>query len=469
MRRVLPKCAVVIWGVMTASTAWSQSLSDLQLGQASAARQTAYVFYQQEPAKGVPAAKSPFVEEPAATDDACDTCETCDAACDCDSCRGCGGWALPQPSALYSRGITIGGWLEAGISAASPAPADRNLFPVAFNDRQGEGQMNQLWVYMERTVDTGGYGWDIGGRVDFLYGTDARFVQTRDIEGEWNQTERFYQVALPQFYLDVAYNNLTIRMGHFLGILGYETTPAPDNFFYSHSYAMLYAEPYTHTGLLGIYDVNDQLTFCLGFQNALDQIEGVQNSKRLGLLAGANWSSWNGRVSIDFAVSTAKQRPVVQYDGSDIPPLAGFVYSVVGTVVVTDRLSYVIQHDYVQGVLRDVPQLGTRKSEAYGVNQYLFYEINPCWAAGLRFEWFRDDDGFYVWNRRNGEPIQNFFAGGLPGNFYEVSAGVNWTPRENIIVRPEARWDWFDGTATPFDVGTRKDQFTFACDLILTY
>ena len=40
--------------------------------------------------------------------------------------------------------------------------------------------MNQLWFYAQREVDTGGYGWDWGGRVDFVYGTDARFTQAAD-------------------------------------------------------------------------------------------------------------------------------------------------------------------------------------------------------------------------------------------------------------------------------------------------
>ena len=41
------------------------------------------------------------------------------------------------------------------------------------------------------------------------------------------------------------------------------------------------------------------------------------------------------------------------------------------------------------------------------------------------------------------------------------------------MVRPEIRWDWFDGpagpTGLPFADGNRDDQFTFAADVVFTY
>ena len=53
---------------------------------------------------------------------------------------------------------------------------------------------------------------------------------------------------MPQLYADFAYNRLTVRLGHFYTIIGYEVVTAPDNFFSSHAYTMQYGEPFTHTG-----------------------------------------------------------------------------------------------------------------------------------------------------------------------------------------------------------------------------
>ena len=49
---------------------------------------------------------------------------------------------------------------------------------------------------------------------------------------------------------------LNVKAGHFYTPIGYESVPAPDNFFYTHAYTMQYGEPFTHTGLLGNYKVN---------------------------------------------------------------------------------------------------------------------------------------------------------------------------------------------------------------------
>jgi hypothetical protein len=63
---------------------------------------------------------------------------------------------------------------------------------------------------------------------------------------------------------------------------------------------------------------------------------------------------------------------------------------------------------------------------------------------------------------------------GLPdvaaGNYYEFALGANWTPHANLIVRPELRWDWSDGTAiAPYNDLTKDSQFMAAVDAILFF
>ena len=63
------------------------------------------------------------------------------------------------------------------------------------------------------------------------------------------------------------------------------------------------------------------------------------------------------------------------------------------------------------------------------------------------------------------------FAGntGFAGDFYGATAGLKWTPCPNLTVRPEIRWDWYDGVGMPFDDGTKDDQFTAGVDAILVF
>jgi len=365
-------------------------------------------------------------------------------------------WTLPQPGIFQQYGIRLGGWVDSGISWVANNPVDRYNGVVTFNDRDGEGQMNQLWFFLERPTAACNCGWDIGGRIDVLYGTDARFTQAVDgLEESWDQRERFYQTALPQFYVDVAYNDWILRAGHFFTILGYEVVPATGNFFYSHSYTMQYGEPFTHTGFLLTRKLGEQWKITAGLHRGNDQFDDTDGLDAWNFLGGVTWTGAEDWASAAFALSATEQGPGIHQQ----------IYSLVGTLRLTDRWKYVLQHDYGQTFDRNT----ALKADWYGVNQYLFYEINKCWGAGLRMEWFRDEDGTRVTGLGAGNLAQGPFA----GDFYEITAGLNWKPHANITVRPEVRWDWFDPRGStsnhPYDSGDRNSQFLFGCDLIATY
>jgi hypothetical protein len=103
----------------------------------------------------------------------------------------------------------------------------------------------------------------------------------------------------------------------------------------------------------------------------------------------------------------------------------------------------------------------------------LFYTINDCWAAGIRYEVMRDNNGTRVAGLGIPGTGDNPHTGPYVGNFSEITAGLNWKPNLNVTVRPELRWDWFDGTTAgnsqePY-VGNHDQQFSFAIDGIFTF
>ncbi|OHB68588.1 MAG: hypothetical protein A2V70_05870 [Planctomycetes bacterium RBG_13_63_9] len=403
---------------------------------------------------------------------ACDECQASGSGC-CSRCGRCRRVPCRSSCGLGGRGlgIRLGGWIEQGITVNGDYPADRFNGPLTFNDRDAEYQLNQLWAYAERPVNTRGHGWDVGGRVDFIYGTDRRFTQAYGLEDDWN-SHRFYGAALPQAYLDVGVNDLTVRMGHYFTIIGYEVVAAPDNFFYSHSYAHQYGEPFTHTGLLATHALGSGLKVSAGFDRGWDMWE--DNNTDLSFLGGIEGTSRDGRTSLAFAITSGK------YD--DAGENRRNMYSVVFKRRVTCRLRYVLQHDFGIDYRGSVRMPNTRSradAQWYGINQYLLYQVNPCWDLGLRLEWFRDDDGTRVGGigAPNGWSLGPDIANnqiGWAGNFYAITCGINWKPTENIAVRPECRWDWYNGPVDhagrlPYNFGSEGGQFTFGTDLIYTF
>ena len=70
----------------------------------------------------------------------------------------------------------------------------------------------------------------IGGHVDLLFGTDWRFGVNHGLEDRINSfSDQDYGMVIPQAYMEVAFNNLSVKLGHFAAILDYEVIPAPMN------------------------------------------------------------------------------------------------------------------------------------------------------------------------------------------------------------------------------------------------
>jgi len=401
------------------------------------------------------------IEDEAYCSSSCSPCKSACGACAC--CCSLGDpWTLPQPCCLQKHGIRVGGWLQQGITFNAHDPADRFNGPVATNDLDQEYQMNQLWLYLDRPADNGGCGWAIGGHVDMMYGTDWRFGINHGLEDEINGLNyQTYGIVLPQMYVEVAYNDLSVKIGHFAGILDYEAVPAPMNPFYSHSYSYGYTVPQLVTGVLGDYQLTDCLSVQAGFHRGWMMFE--DNNDDLDVMAGVKWVSCDKRTSLAYAASAGAQDPAGDQNR--------FVYSLVAQHQFTECFKYVLVHNL--GVENNAVPVTGEDGEWYGLNQYFLYTINPCWSANLRFEWLRDDDGVRVAGPGNIPGVRAFDGRGFAGNFYELTCGLSWRPHANLTVRPEVRWDWYDGlagpTGLPFDDGTSDDQFTFAVDAILTY
>ena len=349
-------------------------------------------------------------------------------------------------------GLDFDTWVDQGATINTLSPRDRSNGPVTFNNRSNDYQLNQAYLRLKRDVNTDGDMWDFGGRVDLLYGTDSIYTEARGLETtddfspKWNAQQ--YGLALPQVYAEFFApwgNGIDMKFGHFYSGISYESVAAPDNFFYSHSYVFQYGEPFTYTGFIGTTKLGD-FTIKAGMNRGWDNWE--DNNNDLGFNGGIGWESDNKRTKISLTVAVSREQP-------DPSENVRTLYSLVIQQRLGECWQYVIQHDYA-----NEPGAGVDGTVAswYGVNQYLYREINEHWKAGMRFEWFHDGNGARVPG-----------AGGT-GDYFELTGGVNWTPNSYVAVRPEIRWDWA-GTPDlyPYGDNTRSNQLLLDCDLIVRF
>ena len=247
-------------------------------------------------------------------------------------------------------------------------------------------------------------------------------------------------------------------MGHFYSTMGYETVTAPQNFFYSHSYALQYGEPKTFTGLLADFALAPRLSMQAGFTRGWDVWEDPNDSN--AFLGGLNWTSWDQRTTLAFAIHAGQEDNAGENDRT--------AYSLVLTHHFTPCFTYVFQHDLgTEDNAATDHQFNPTSAKWYGINQYLYLALNQTTSLGLRIEWFRDQDNARVL----GIPLASQVSG---GNYTALSFGANWNPYQFMTVRPELRWDTSDVAAPDlgldgmFNDFTDDSQLTLAFDVILT-
>ncbi len=342
---------------------------------------------------------------------------------------------------MEDSGLDIGGWTQIGY---------HNNNDGVFNTYPDKVQLQQQWFYFGKEAD-GSKGLDIGGRIDMLYGTDASNTQafgnpagTWDYQNGWDYGT--YGWALPQLYGEVAMGNLSVKVGRFFTLLGYQVVPATGNFFYSIPYTFNFSEAFTHTGVLSTYTVNDKVKlfngWTLGWDSAYNQV--------------GSGNSYLGGISIDLADSV-NLTYISTFGNLGWIGDEGYTHSIVAQVGVTDKISYVFQSDLV--TVNNSPNAGGGRYDTIGLNQYLFYSFTDCIKAGARLEWWKAD--------------------GV--SLYEMAYGLNINVLKNVMVRPEIRYNWMPsdtlppalpvasntGNSTSF--GDYKDQSIFGMDVIFTF
>ena len=353
----------------------------------------------------------------------------------------------------------------------------------------------------------------MGFRADFMFGTDAIFTQAYgnpafdvnngralDDRGNWDldiccKSLRTYGIAIPQTYAEVYApfgNGLNVKVGHFYTPIGYESVPAPNNFFYTHAYTMQYGEPFTHTGVLGNYHIDKNFTAMAGAIGGSGTGGWDGNFDRQmgnwGGIGGITWASDDRKTSLNISGtgSTASTRNSSFWG----------MFSIVFKHMITDKTHFVLQHDHGFAdnvLLNNLHYTNVNKNaEWYGINMHMYYDISRELSIGIRGEWFRDRDGFRVFSPgRVGAATDHLgrsyalggatqLASSTPSDYYAVTLGLNWKPArmmnladtrlKRLNIRPNFRYDVADalhGTYRPF--GGNNDQVVMSLDAVLPF
>ncbi|MEM9944149.1 MAG: outer membrane beta-barrel protein [Planctomycetota bacterium] len=318
------------------------------------------------------------------------------------------------------NGFEMGGWFSLGY---------HNRDNILLNDRRGNIDVHQLWLYGEKAACRDSCDWSIGYRADLVYGLDGPDFQAfgnapTGAPSGWDNRWDFgsHGWALPQLYLQFANYDWDVKLGKFISPFGFETLGAPNNFFYSRSFTSFNTEPFTLTGILGERQVFENQSILVGATLGWDT--GFENNSGGNLIVGTRFQP-NAKTDLSITSSYGD----TGFRGT------GRLTSAVGQFQLTDSVSYVIQGDLLNvGNVNDL-----------GLVQYLFREVNPCLSLGARLEWWKS----------------NQF---LPStsSTYNFTVGANYRQSANLTIRPELRFDWGASAITPGDP-------IFGIDAVMTF
>ncbi|MDR1485338.1 MAG: porin [Planctomycetaceae bacterium] len=371
----------------------------------------------------------------------------------CEADKFFGAFKKDHRLILSNSNFEVTGWIQGGFFANAHGTTTKrtkinnydNRAVNQFDADSGNGyffgnthstdfQINQIWIELTKEAD-GKHGLDWGFSTGVLFGTDAWFTQSfSDAKFDYGWQSGDYFTSIPSLYFQLAYGDLSLKVGKFETYIGYESLRAPDAIFYSHPYSFMF-EPSTHSGLLAEYTPTDKLQIVLAYTTGADaSLENAYDDH--GFLGSVSYQ-FTDKLNLTYSMMYQEYGGGVykNNDRHNFENSNQFFHTFLASYDLSERLTYVLQWTYVD--VKNRLEFSHERSK--GIGNYLKYKLNKFWSVGFRAEWFATE--------------------GI--DYSEYTLGLTWQPDESFIVRPEIRFDHAsDKINKPFNYGNDRDQFS---------
>ena len=398
----------------------------------------------------------------------------------------------------WSDTLKFGLQVEGGIigNAANPGPGTGGNFGQLFTDKSNQFQFNQVLATITRPLDPKATGFDIGFKLQGLFGTDARY--TRWVDFGKGQTGT-YQGDITEANILIhtpwlSSGGVDFKVGMFTTSLGAETIDPSTNSFYSHSYIFNFGLPLKHTGVLATWHATDMIDLYAGVDSGVNTTLGPNagdNNSAYSFTGGIGLTLLDGNLTMLGLTHIGPENPGRAGGAGSLNPHADsanrYYVDLVTTWKFDEKLTFINEINYVHdenpGMLGAV---GSAPS-AYGTAVYAGYELTDMVTLNARAEVFKDDKNFFVAAFPGPNDFNNYQSGfpattiapGKPGQsttYGAITIGATIKPPIEMLkvpgalmVRPEIRYDTAFGGKKPFNGQRDSGAFTFGSDFVLTF
>ena len=240
-------------------------------------------------------------------------------------------------------------------------------------------------------------------------------------------------------------SGLTVDIGKFATMMGYEVIESNGNWNYSRSLLFAWSIPYYHMGMRLSYPITSNFTAALHIVNSWNTVIDNNSAKSIGL-------------ELNYSPIAATAITLNGMSGFEQPDTVSSGKKDVGELIVTQQIcndiTLAMDADYGQESINGLLNIWK------GVAAYVKYNLDSRSDLAVRGEIYNDRNG-YTTGAKFSNPI-----------FKEVTATYEYRPWDPIIVRFEARDDFANGNAF-ISAGsllpTKSSQPTFLVGVIMTF
>jgi hypothetical protein len=365
--------------------------------------------------------------------------------------------------------VKIYGWVDVGgdlsTSKHSNAPTSYDLVPNSV-------ELDQFAIKIDKqpnTAQTDHFDW--GFLSTTIFGTDYRYTTAKGyFSDQLLKHNNLYGVDPAEFYGLLYFpriaDGMILKAGRYISPADIEAQWAPDNYLYSHS-LMFTVDPYTFTGVQATFKLGSYWQLEVG-AHAGNDMAPWSNSAQLNGLLMARWVSKNNNNSIYGGINSLGNGDYKnQHDDLQMVVMTwGHKFS--SAVHMMTEAYYMWQfHALTGGTVINGP--GKSFLEGTGPGTLIPGAATTQGFVNY-FQILLDEKKDYLSIRNDllNDPQAN--RTGFVTLYTSHTIGWVHYFTDLLRIRPEVRYERaYARDVTPYDNGTKRDQFTAAMDLILRF
>ncbi|MDF0665029.1 MAG: outer membrane beta-barrel protein [Nitrospira sp.] len=360
-------------------------------------------------------------------------------------------------------GLRLYGYLEGSYTQNFSNPSNNINQLRIFDVNSNQFRPNLAQFVLEREAKADGNWKDRAGfRVKFNVGRDSDFIGGVGLS-TWADFQEFYV----QYVAPVG-KGLTIQLGQFNTLIGYEVVESPHNPNYSRSWLFGLGQPFTTRGGRLSYDITERISLSVGVIGYINSARG--NSQHDSLMESALTISPFDRVKLTMYGLAGPRPGMSGTPGGDLLLVGGFA-----SFQATDQTSFVLESYYAnQANSSRISEAGNARWN--GVAGYVIHDFTKQWGVRLRGELFEDAGGFVTCEGTTAyQPRANVCFGAtstsqappVAQTLWEVTSTLQYKPFKSLITRLEYRYD--KSNQNVFQIGSRATSYQSTLSLEVIY